>query len=172
MGIDLTPSSQAEEELEIFLREHQNEFYRLAYSYVKNADEALDVVQEAAIKAFVHRSSLRNPQNIKAWFYRILVNESLTWLRRNRRMYTVPSDYLEGMQSEERTERFDENLDLYKAVLQLDPKLRTVVLLRFFEGMKLEDIAVVTNARLSTVKTRLYRALKELKTMLGEEISA
>ena len=106
MGIDLTPSSQAEEELEIFLREHQNEFYRLAYSYVKNADEALDVVQEAAIKAFVHRSSLRNPQNMKAWFYRILVNESLTWLRRNRRMYTVPSDYLEGMQSEERTERF------------------------------------------------------------------
>ena len=87
MGIDLTPSSQAEEELEIFLREHQNEFYRLAYSYVKNADEALDVVQEAAIKAFVHRSSLRNPQNMKAWFYRILVNESLTWLRRNRRMY-------------------------------------------------------------------------------------
>ena len=54
----------------------------------------------------------------------------------------------------------------------MDPKLRTVVLLRFFEGMKLEDIAVVTNARLSTVKTRLYRALKELKTMLGEEISA
>ncbi len=115
MGIDLTPSSQAEEELEIFLREHQNEFYRLAYSYVKNADEALDVVQEAAIKAFVHLSSLRNTQNMKAWFYRILVNECLTWLRKSKRCIRVPCEYLEGIQSEERTEQFDENLDIVQS---------------------------------------------------------
>lgn len=172
MGTDVVSSSRAEEELEIFIRENQGDFYRLACSYVKNPDEAMDVVQEAAIKAFVHLSSLRKPQNMKAWFYRILVNESLTWLRRKRRVCTVSSEFLDKTQSDEHAERFDENLDLYKAVLQLEPKLRTVILLRFFEGMKLEDIAAVTDARLSTVKTRLYRALRKLKEMLEEEITA
>ena len=165
-------TSCAERELEAFIREHQDDFYRLAFNYVKNADEAMDVIQEAAIKAFVHLSSLRDTQNMKAWFYRILVNECLTWLRKSKRLYVVPGEFFEGIQNGEHTEKFDENLDLYKAILRLDAKLKTVVLLRFFEGMKLEEIASVTNTRLSTVKTRLYRALRELKSVLEEEISA
>ena len=119
-----------------------------------------------------HLSSLRDTQNMKAWFYRILVNECLTWLRKSKRLYVVPGEFFEGIQNGEHTEKFDENLDLYKAILRLDAKLKTVVLLRFFEGMKLEEIASVTNTRLSTVKTRLYRALRELKSVLEEEISA
>ena len=52
----------------------------------------------------------------------------------------------------------------------LDPKLKTVVMLRFFEDMKLEDIAAITGAPLSTVKSRLYKALKLLKVDLQGEV--
>ncbi len=63
-----------------------------------------------------------------------------------------------------------ERLDVYRAVERLDPKLRTVVMLRFYEDMKLEDIAHITGANLSTVKSRLYTALGRLREELGCDI--
>ena len=61
----------------------------------------------------------------------------------------------------------DDAIALRRAVAELSPKLRTVVILRFFHGMSLTEIAEVTGANLSTIKTRLYRALDILKVELG-----
>ena len=63
----------------------------------------------------------------------------------------------------------DELVDLRRSLDLLDPKLRTVVVLRFFEDMKLEDIAHVVRAPLSTVKSRLYRALAQLRVDLEQK---
>ena len=63
-----------------------------------------------------------------------------------------------------------ERLDVYRAVARLEPKLRTVVMLRFYEDMKLEDIARITGTKLSTVKSRLYTALGRLREDLGCDI--
>ena len=64
----------------------QADFYRLAYSYVKDRDAALDVVQESIVKALTKADSLREPAYVKTWFYRILVNESINWYRRSQRL--------------------------------------------------------------------------------------
>ena len=64
-----------------YILAHQADFYRLAYSYVKDRDAALDVVQESIVKALTKAGSLREPAYVKTWFYRILVNESITWFR-------------------------------------------------------------------------------------------
>lgn len=69
----------------VFIREHQQDFYRLAFRYVHCQEAALDVVQEALEKGLRGLTSLREPAYMKTWFYRILVNESLTYLRRHRR---------------------------------------------------------------------------------------
>ena len=61
-------------------------------------------------------------------------------------------------------------LDLYDAIDRLNEKERTVIRLRFFEDMKLEEIARVTGANLNTVKSRLYKGLKRLKDWTGEEL--
>ena len=61
-----------------------------------------------------------------------------------------------------------EDIELYEAVQQLEPELKTVVILRFFEDLKLEDIARITKTNLSTVKSRLYRALKLLRVSIEE----
>ena len=69
-----------------YILSHQEEFYRLAYSYVKNRDTALDVVQESIVRALSRADSLRDPAYVKTWFYRILVNESINHFRRSSRL--------------------------------------------------------------------------------------
>ena len=64
----------------------QADFYRLAFSYVKNRDAALDVVQESIVKALTKADTLREPAYLRTWFYRILLNESMNHFRRGRRL--------------------------------------------------------------------------------------
>lgn len=148
-----------------FIYENQESMYRLAFAYVRSREAALDIVQETVVQALTHASSLRAAEAVKAWVYRILVNESLAYLRRNKRFLLV-----EALPEEETVdEDIGERLDVYRAVERLDPKFKTVVMLRFYEDMKLEDIARITGTNLNTVKSRLYTALGRLKEELGCE---
>ena len=146
----------------------QADFYRLAYSYVKDRDAALDVVQESIVKALTKADTLREPAYVKTWFYRILVNESINWYRRGQRL--VP---LEDRLEQEAAPESDHSarLDLYDAIERLNEKERTVVRLRYFEDLKLEEIARVTGANLNTVKSRLYKGLKHLKEWTEEDLN-
>ena len=72
------------ETITAYIIEHQNQFYRLAYSYVRNQEDALDAVQNAVCKALEHYGALKNEQAIRTWFYRILVNESLGILKKKK----------------------------------------------------------------------------------------
>ena len=74
------------QQLTDYLVAHQEDFYRLAFSYVKNRDAALDVVQESIVKALAKADTVRRPEYIKTWFYRILLNESMNHYRRTRRL--------------------------------------------------------------------------------------
>lgn len=143
-----------------YIEDNQQAFYRLAFGYVKNADAAMDIVQEAVVKALSNVQKLRRVETMRTWFYRILVNESLTYLRKNKR-FVYDESRLEQLQSKQRDTA--QEMDVWQAIQALPPKLRTVILLRFFEDMKLEEVAQVTQSNLSTVKTRLYKALDVLK---------
>lgn len=152
--------------LEQYVQDHQQDFYRFAYSYVKNGDAALDVVQEAIVKGLTKAHTMRDLASIKPWFYRILVNESINYIRKNKWLSLEETDAVEAAALER---DIPQALDLYQAVQRLEPKLKTVVLLRFFEDMKLEDIAKATDTNLNTVKSRLYTSLKRLREWIGEE---
>ena len=146
---------------------YRENFYRLAYSYVKNSDDALDIVQESIYKAISAISTLENPDSLKTWFYRIDVNTSLDFLRKKKRNVAV---------GEEVFASFDygivdnyEDFDLQKALDNLPDKYRTVVVLRYFEDLKIEEIAQILNENTNTVKTRLYKSLEKLRIKLIEE---
>lgn len=149
-----------------FIYENQASMYRLAFAYTHCREAALDIVQDTVVQALTHASSLKAAEAVKAWVFRILVNESLAYLRRNKRFILVedlPEDLVED-------EDIGQKLDVYRAVGRLDPKLRTVVMLRFYEDMKLEEIARITGTNLNTVKSRLYTALSRLREDLGCEV--
>lgn len=67
-----------------FIYENQAALYRLAFSYTHNRDAALDIVQDTVVQAISHADALRDRQAVKPWIYRILVNESLAYLRQNK----------------------------------------------------------------------------------------
>ena len=151
-----------------YLVSGQADFYRLAFSYVKNRDAALDVVQESIVKALSKSDTLRETAYLKTWFYRILLNESMNYLRRGRRLVPFPEQQEEPAAPDPDV---GERLDLYDAIDRLSLQEQAVIRLRFFEDMKLEEIAQATGANLNTVKSRLYKSLRKLREWTGEELS-
>ncbi len=151
--------------LTLYIKENQESFYRVAYSYVKDTNTALDVIQEAIIKALKNRNTLKNEEYLKTWFYRILINECLIHIRKNKKIAYIDNiDECNPIKDESNDiDNFDDMQVLYNAIEKLEPNLKTIIILRFFEDMKIEEIAKVTNTNLNTVKSRLYKALKILR---------
>lgn len=141
-----------------YILKNQERFYRLAYSYTKNQEDALDAVQNAVCKALDAYESLRNTGAIKTWFYRILVNECLQILKQCKR--NAP---LEDLEEQAYHESAFDGGEVDEELKHLEPEVQTIIRLRYFEELSLKEIAQVTGLNLNTVKTKLYRGLKTLR---------
>ena len=151
-----------------YILENQENFYRLASSYVKDKDSALDVVQNAICKALEKCYTLRNPKALRTWCYRIVVNEALQYIRQYKKeMICDPQEMVEPVYEER---AFSEEQIVYEKVQKLPEKLRTVVILRFYEELTLQEIADVTQENINTVKSRLYKGLSELEKNMKEDM--
>lgn len=148
-----------------FIRTQQNSLYLLAYSYTKNEQDALDVVQDSIQKGWLSLEKLTNRDQMKSWFYTILVRTAIDLLRKQKRVELIGDDSLLLLSEEDSYL----NLDLQQALHRLPLQLREVVVLRYFEDLKIEDVAHILTIPLSTAKSRLYRALKLLKIELETE---
>ena len=153
------------EKIVSYVVENQNKFYRLAYSYVRDREDALDAVQSAVCKALENYGGIRNEGAINTWFYRILVNESLALLKERRRMPLQGENQDEGRYEER---GFDIQDDLYDEINRLDSETQTIIKLRFFEELTLKEIGEVLEINLNTVKAKLYRGLKQLRVNMQE----
>lgn len=148
-----------------FIEENQDKLYRIAFSYVKNEDLALDIVQESIEKALRNIKTLKHEEYVKTWFYRILINESLGYIRHNKNTTLCQVEDLKD-DIEWNDNITIEGIDLYNNIGKLKEKLRTVIMLRFFEDLKIEEIARITKTSPNTVKSRLYKGLEELKKLI------
>lgn len=149
-----------------YIISNKEKYYRVAYSYVKNTDDALDIMQESIYKAVAHIDSLQDINYINTWFYRIMVNTSIDFLRKQKKVIPVDNEVLASFVSEINDEY--ENFDLQKAMDDLPEKYKSVVVLRYFEDLKIEEIAEILNENINTIKTRLYKALKLLRIKMND----
>lgn len=157
-------------ELVAYIVENQEKFYRLAFSYLKNQEDALDVVQNAICKALEHHSELKSEAALKTWFYRIVLNESIIlYNKRKREILTRDGEWVERPYEEK---RFDIHDDLYARIGRMEETAQKIIKLRFFEELTLEEIAQVLEMNVNTVKAKLYRGLKALRIAEGEEEEA
>lgn len=151
------------------LIENYEKYYRLAYSYVKNENDAQDIVQEGAYKAIYNSNKLRQIKYADTWICRIIINEAMEAFRKrnlnNKRL--INEQIRLKNESLILYEKYD-NLELREAIDKLSDKEKTVIILRYFEDMSLEQVAYASGENLSTVKSRLYRALRKLKINLIE----
>lgn len=137
--------------------------YRIAFTYVKNADDALDIVQDSAYKAIKNAKSVKQEEYIETWIYRIVMNCAVDFLKRNRKEMATES--LEELHHMETTDKYMD-FDTIRALDVLNEKERAVIILRFFEEKKLDEIAAVLGMNGNTVKSILYRSLQKLKAEL------
>lgn len=152
-----------EQIVECVILENYDKYYRLAYSYVHNDADAADIVQNGAYRAILYCETLKQESFAGTWVYRIMLNEIFRSFKAASQGKVVS---LEEMTYEESTEDTYENFDLRRALDTLNKKDKAVVELRYFEDMKLEDIAEVLQENLNTVKSRLYRSMKKLRLEL------
>lgn len=159
---DLLTAQTREQLVEQSIETHYKGLCRMAYRYVHNEQDAQDIVQETAYKAIKSCHSLREPQYVVTWLYQILRNEAVSFLRKHKAV-CVPLYEADG----EQETRFSD-VDLQCAMKQLNTGEKAVVLLRYFAGMSFQQIAETLQENMNTVKTRLYRALQKLKSLLEE----
>lgn len=155
------------DKLVAYIIENQNKFYRLAFSYVRNQEDALDIVQNSVCKALEHYQDLRNERAIATWLYRIVLHECFALLKAKKRVVlTEDRSYWEIPYEEEGYEIHD---DLYEQINQMEEDVQKIIKLRFFEELTLSEISQVLRMNLNTVKAKLYRGLKSLKVVVEEE---
>lgn len=159
----LSRKAKKEQKIEQVLLENYNSYYRLAYSYVHNEADAGDIVQNGAYKAILHSDSLKQEEYAATWVYRIMLNEIFRFLKKDK---TISMDEI---QVEYGKEDSYENVDLRNALNAMSMEDKAVIELKYFEDLKLTEIAEVLGENVNTVKSRLYRGLKKLRLELAED---
>ncbi len=140
------------------LIKNYEKYYRIAYSYTFQEQDAMDIVQESAYRAILKSDTLKQPVYADTWICRIVMNEAIRFLEKYRGR-TIAMDEL----PEEGVNDQIEDLDLRQALGKLDSEERAIVVLKYFEEEKLKTIAQIMDLNLNTVKSKLYRAVDKLK---------
>lgn len=149
-----------------YILENQDRFYRVAYSYTRHQEDALDAVQSAVCKALEAHENIKNADAIRTWFYKILINECLTVLKkRGKVVLTADTVAQEEVYYEK---GYEQGGDIEQELEKLAMDIQVIIKLRFFEEMSLKEISGITGFNLNTVKTKLYRGLKLLKENIQE----
>jgi RNA polymerase sigma-70 factor, ECF subfamily len=148
---------------------HRAEVHRVVYRLLGPSNDLEDIIQEVFIQ--VHRSigNFRGQAKFSTWLHRVAVNVTLQHLRRKRATIVSHTDeHLEerpGGQSErtpqENAETQDRLLAVYRALDQLSPKKRAVLVMHDMQGMNAQEIAKVVGSPVFTVRTRLFYARRE-----------
>ncbi|MCI8979005.1 sigma-70 family RNA polymerase sigma factor [bacterium 1xD8-48] len=149
-----------------YILENQDRFYRVAYSYTRHQEDALDAVQSAVCKALEAHENIKNADAIRTWFYKILINECLTVLKKRGKVVLTADTVAQEEAYYEKG--YEQGGDIEQELEKLEMDIQVIIKLRFFEEMSLKEISGITGFNLNTVKTKLYRGLKLLKENIQE----
>lgn len=157
-----------EQIVENILIDNYRKYYCLAFSYVHNEADALDIVQEGAYKAILKSDTLRNEEYAATWIYRIMLNEIFGFCR-SRKASPLEDEMTGGslLMSYDNSAGCADEIDLYNALEKLSEEERRILQLRFFQGLRLDEVSEVMGIKLSTVKSKLYRAIEKLRLSMS-----
>ncbi|MEH7381021.1 sigma-70 family RNA polymerase sigma factor [Bacillus sp. JJ1533] len=147
----------------------KTKLYKMAYLYMKNEDEALEVFQETVYKALASLKDLKNDTYFSTWITRILINTAIDQLRRKKRVIPMERDFLESKAPSYSNKEVDS--DLLNAMKGLDEKYKTVLVLRFYRDFTIKQIAEFLDCPEGTVKTNIHRGIALLRNQLKEDIA-
>jgi RNA polymerase sigma-70 factor (ECF subfamily) len=155
-------SDRPEDWMEETVKRNEDRLFRTAAAIMGGKADAEDIVQDVFVKLFEKRPPFESAEHETAWLIRVTVNLCKSRLRSPWRKATVPllDDY---------PAQTDEQRDILQTVLSLPPKYRTALHLFYFEGYSTKEIAKMTNQKEATVRKRLERARRMLRSYLEGE---
>lgn len=157
----------------------------IAYNIVGNLEDAKDVLQEAFVKVYMNIKNFRQESKFSTWFYRIVVNCSIDFLRKKKKSGKVFSDTLVGEDGREKKidvadTKFEPSRIIVNAELSrnlqacidgLSQRQRICFILKHQEGFKIDEISQVLKCSSSTVKVHLFRAVENLRQGLAKYLA-
>jgi len=137
----------------------------MAYVYVQNENDAVEIFQQTIIRAYEGLPKLNDPTYFSTWITRILINCSKTYLSKRKHIELVEPSQFEHLKSMSHS-YIEEHLDLWNALHELDEKYKTALLLRFYQDYSVNQIADILQCPEGTVKTHIRRGLQLLRQQL------
>ncbi len=159
---------------EALVRRYMSDAYLVAYGYVGNAEDARDLSQEAFVKVYQARARFDEERPFYPWFYRVLRNHCLNFLRRGKVEYSIDDENshreiaspqptaLEDIEGEERRRIVRE------AVARLSDDHREIIVLKNFKDHSYKEIAEILGIPIGTVMSRLFYARQALRALVEE----
>lgn len=167
----------------ILVGRYQDRIYSAVHNYVSNPDDAVDIAQDAFVKAYAKLRSFDSSSAFYTWLYRIAVNTAIDFLRRRK---SRPADSLDdekfttvgfepaSQDTRSNPERVailgEQRTALRASIGRLSNKLRAVLVLHDVEGLSQEEVARILRIPVGTVKSRVSRARAELRNLLSKEL--
>lgn len=158
-------------------KQYRPSVFRTACLICGNSQDGEDITQETFIKVFTHCGELKSNAMFRYWLFKIL--NRTAWQFLNRKKSEVPDEtVLEKAEtgSNPLTEdiflKKEQQNEIYQAVMQLDYKLRLVVILYYYNELSAKQIAKIADCREGTIKSRLFTARKRLRQLIPEETIA
>lgn len=165
-----TQAQNMAERFERLYEQYADDVLRMAYFYLGDRQKAEDVCQEVFIKLYTHADAIA-PGREKAWLLRVTVNMCRdlwrsAWLKR----VILGSPALDVVPAQEDgIEQREEKAELMRAIHRLPAQFRETILLHYYQGLGITEIAQMLNLPEGTVSSRLSRARKKLESLLKEE---
>lgn len=144
--------------------DNKEKLYRLAYYYVKNHHDAMDILQESILKGYSNLSKIKDKDSIYKYLSRIIINTAIDFIRKNSKMIFTDDECLKEVESEVNSS------DINYAVDNLEEDLKSIIVLKYFHCYNISEVAEILDISISTVKNRMHKALKQLRVEIKEEI--
>ncbi|MEH7382693.1 sigma-70 family RNA polymerase sigma factor [Bacillus sp. JJ1533] len=149
---------------EALIKKEQEKLYKVAFSYVKNEQDALDIVQDAIIKGYKSFDRLKEIDYFSTWITRILINTAIDHIRKSKKVISLETDWLDSGQNEENNSIM--TMDIELIFEKLKPQQKTLILLRFYYGYSINEISEILGKPEGTIKSQLHRTLQLVKEKL------
>ena len=156
------------EAFEYLINMYFDRLYKEAYLRCKHEEDAKEIVQETIYKAYKNVKSLKEAKYFKTWLSKILINVSNDYMSKNGKIDLEHDEnhYVKEIYNDNQVEI---KIDLYNAMDELEDKYKDVIILRYVEDLKIEDISKILERPINTIKTHIRKAIKDMKNLLKED---
>ncbi len=155
-----------EQQFDYVYNEYAKEILNIAYGYTKNKEDSIDIMQNAYVALLKTNKSFESSEHIKYFLIRVTINESINFLKSHQYKRVIKNnEFVMNIPNKE-----DElPYDLSKIVSILPEKYKTIIILHYYDDMKIKDISKILKISESAVKKRLERARNLIKEKIEEE---